>query len=239
MSILLPFAVVLATVVSPGILTPGLFVLHVVTPLMAAAPVNIRAYLGTGGLSLALIFAALFLSQVFLYLYMFTSFVMSIGDAHMDHFLRLISSPVFTTALHDEIHTVGRGAVPTSRYPRRATPVAVSNSYVEVAPRGAAVAGFTFTNPGLRRVYASSPKGAHAEIYVTMLDGVLTVKTVERIRARLLSAVRFGSPTHYVTPAGGVDAVRKGAVTQLRQIHGRVEEVKTPLGPVPASTSRD
>jgi hypothetical protein len=210
---------------------------------MAAAPVNIRAYLGTGGLSLALIFAALFLSQVFLYLYMFTSFVMSIGDAHMDHFLRLISFPIFTAALQDEIHMVDRVAVPTSRYSRRVAPVAVSNIYVEVVPSGAAVAGFTFTNPALRRVCVSSisaPQDTHAEMYVTMLDGVLTaVKTVEKIRAGLLSAVRFGNLTHYVTPAGDVDAVRKGAVTQLRQIHGRVEEVKTPLGPVPASTSRD
>ncbi|MCU7786756.1 hypothetical protein ODS41_02270 [Pyrobaculum sp. 3827-6] len=173
---------------------------------------------------------------------MFTSFVMSIGDANMDHFLRLISFPIFTAALQDEIHMVGRVAVPTSRYSRRVAPVAVSNIYVEVVPSGAAVAGFTFINPALRRVCVSSisaPQDTHAEMYVTMLDGVLTVKTVQKIRARLFSAVRFGCLTHHVTPTGDVDTVRKGAVIQLTQSRGRVEEVKTPPEPVPASRSRD
>jgi copper(I)-binding protein len=210
---------------------------------MAAAPVYIRAYMGAGGLSPALVFAALFLSQFFLYLFMSTSFMVSIGNAHLDHFLRLISFSIFTAALQDEIYVVGRGAVPTSRYPSQVAPVTVSNSYIEVAPRGAAAAGFTFTNPGIRRVCISPvsvPQVTHAEMHVTELNGVFTaVRTVDRLCARLLSVVRFGSLTHQVMSTGNVDTVRKGAVIQLTLDDGRVVEVKTPLGPVPASRSRD
>ncbi|AET32218.1 hypothetical protein [Pyrobaculum ferrireducens] len=101
---LLPFAVLLTTVVPLSNLTLGHVVLHVATPLMAAVPLYLsaRAYLRTGGrrfLNLALAFAALFLSQLFLSLYMLTGFVVYLGDIPVDHFLGLLSFSFFTAAL--------------------------------------------------------------------------------------------------------------------------------------------
>jgi copper(I)-binding protein len=122
-------------------------------------------------------------------------------------------------------------------------PVAVSNSYVEVVPPDTAVVGFTLTNLGLRQVCitsVSAPPGTHAEMHVTEFNGTFAVmKTVDKVCVGPLSAVRFGSLTYHIMLTGDVNAVRNGAVIQLTLDDGRVVEVKTPLGPVPASRSRD
>jgi hypothetical protein len=61
---------------------------------------SVRAYLRTGGRRfLNLAFAALFLSQLFLSLYMLTGLVAYPGDTPVDHFLGLLSFSFFTAVL--------------------------------------------------------------------------------------------------------------------------------------------
>jgi len=97
-------AVLLAAAVPAGNLTLGHFLLHFLTPAMAAVPLylSIRAYRRAGGrrlLNLAAAFALLFTGQTALSLYMYTGAALYVGDIPLDHLLHFAAFVFFTAAL--------------------------------------------------------------------------------------------------------------------------------------------
>ncbi len=97
-------AVLLAATVPAGDLTLGHFLLHLLTPAMAAVPLylSIRAYRRAGGkrlLNLAAAFALLFAGQTALSLYMYTGTALYVGDIPLDHLLHFAAFVFFTAAL--------------------------------------------------------------------------------------------------------------------------------------------
>jgi uncharacterized membrane protein YadS len=97
-------AVLLAAAVPAGDLTLGHFLLHFLTPAMAAVPLylSIRAYRRAGGrrlLNLAAAFAFLFAGQAALSLYMYTGAALYVGDIPLDHLLHFAAFVFFTAAL--------------------------------------------------------------------------------------------------------------------------------------------
>ena len=97
-------AVLLAAAVPAADLTLGHFLLHFLTPAMAAVPLylSIRAYRRAGGrrlLNLAAAFALLFAGQAALSLYMYTGASLYVGDIPLDHLLHFAAFVFFTAAL--------------------------------------------------------------------------------------------------------------------------------------------